>query len=400
MPPRREPRSDAFSGQFAKLPIEALTRRAHEASHAEAAALVRRGRVRNLEEFAALLSPEASSLLEPMAQHSQRITQRHFGKTIRLFAPIYLSNECVNVCKYCGFSRHNSIPRITIPVEQALRETQKLARQGFRSLLVVAGEHPKYVSNGYVAEVLRRALDIMPHLGIELGPMDTDAYRTIVEAGCEGLIAYQETYHQQTYEDLHTAGPKRFFNWRLDTVERGYEAGFRRLGIGPLFGLHDWRFEAVCVAAHALHLLKHCWRAQLTISLPRMRPAAGGFQPETRHLMNDRELVQTLCALRLLLPTVGIVLSTREAPALRDGLVPLGITTMSAGASTEPGGYSHYDEASWKPAQEQPGEQFDIADERSPAAIAAMIRSHGYEAVWKDFDQSFVRAQQPETAGV
>lgn len=373
--------------------MDALLERAQSATRAQVDAIIARGQARSLEEFAILLSPAASGRLEEMARLSQRISQRFFGKTIRLFAPIYLSNECVNICRYCGFSRNNPIPRITIPVDQVVEETTKLARQGFRSLLIVAGEHPKYVSNGYVEEVVRRCLPIMPSLSLELGPMETEPYRPLVAAGCENLVVYQETYHQPTYKELHVAGPKKHYHWRMDTPERAYEAGFRRLGIGALLGLHDWRYEALSVAAHARHLNQYCWKAQVSISLPRMRPAAGGFQPETRFLMDDRELVQYIAALRILLPHTGIVLSTREHPTLRNGLVPLGITHMSAGASTEPGGYSHFDESNWTQTQDQPGEQFHIADERSPALIAKMIRQQGYEPVWKDFDQSLVHAE-------
>ena len=373
--------------------MEAWLERAGRATPTQVEAVLQRGRARNLEEFAALLSPEAGKRVEEMARLSQVITQRHFGKTIRLFAPLYLSNECINICRYCGFSRNNPIPRITIPIEQVVEETRKLARQGFRSLLVVAGEHPKYVSNGYVEEVVRRCLPLMPSISLELGPLETEPYRPLVRAGCENLVVYQETYHEPTYRDLHVAGPKKHYHWRMDTPERAYAAGFRRLGIGALLGLYDWRYEALAVAAHARYLNQHCWRAQVSISLPRMRPAAGGFQPEERHLMSDRELVQYITALRLLLPHAGLVLSTREHPALRNGLVPLGITTMSAGASTEPGGYSHFDETKWERTTDQPGEQFTIADERSPAVIAGMIRGKGYEPVWKDFDQSLVHEE-------
>ncbi|GHB97061.1 thiamine biosynthesis protein ThiH [Cerasicoccus arenae] len=361
-------------------------------------AILRRGQVRTLEDFAALISPAASERVEQLAGHSQRLTQRFFGKAVRLFAPMYLSNECVNVCKYCGFSRHNDIPRITIPVTKVVEQAERLARQGFRSLLLVAGEHPKWVSNGYVADCIRQTLPIMPAISIELGPLETVEYAPLVDAGAEALLVYQETYYQPTYEELHTAGPKKYFAWRMDTPERGYEAGFRRLGIGALLGLHDWRYEALAVAAHAQFLLRKCWKAQVSVSLPRMRPATGGWQPNPSYGMNDRELVQTICALRMLLPHVGITISTREPPSLRDGIVPLGVTLMSAGASTEPGGYDHFDENQWKPTREQPGEQFHIADERSPSAIAAMIRSHGYEAVWKDFDQALVTAPSPALA--
>lgn len=379
-----------FSEVYESLPIEELLRISQEATAASVQATLAQGEADSLEAFAALLSPAALPYLEQQAQQAQRVTQKHFGKAIRLFAPIYLSNECVNVCKYCGFSRHNDIPRITLPVEQVVDEVEKLAGQGFRSLLIVAGEHPRYVSNGYVEDVIRRCLQIMPSLSIELGPMETEGYVPLVEAGCEGCVVYQETYHEPTYRELHTAGPKKRYGWRMDTPDRCYAAGFRRLGIGALFGLHDWRYEAISVAAHAQYLLRHCWKAQITLSLPRMRPAAGGFQVDPAYQMSDRQLVQTITALRLFLPHVGIVLSTRESPALRNALVPLGVTQMSAGASTEPGGYSHFDETEWTRTQDQPGEQFHIADERPPREVAAMIRAQGYEAVWKDFDRSLV----------
>jgi 2-iminoacetate synthase len=390
----RDPiQADSFSGVFSQLPFDDLLQLAHHASDSEVESVLRRSRATSLRDFAVLLSPAAATRLETLARQSQRITQHQFGRTIRLFAPIYLSNECINICKYCGFSRNNPIPRLTIPVEQVVEEVTKLAKQGFRSLLLVAGEHPKYVSNGYVEEVIRRCLPIMPSIALELGPMETDPYRPLVAAGCENLVVYQETYHEPTYRELHVAGPKKHFYWRMDTPERAYAAGFRRLGIGALLGLWDWRYEALAVAAHARHLLARCWKAQVSISMPRMRPAAGGFQPDPRLLMRDAELVQYIAALRWLLPHAGLVLSTRESPTLRNGLVPLGITHMSAGASTEPGGYSHFDESNWSRTRDQPGEQFAIADERAPKVIAAMIRTHNYEPVWKDFDQTLVSAE-------
>ncbi|MFP4542068.1 MAG: 2-iminoacetate synthase ThiH, partial [Opitutales bacterium] len=242
----------------------------------------------------------------------------------------------------------------------------------------------------------RACLPFMPGIALELGPLDTAPYRGMVEAGAEGLICYQESYDEATYLDLHPAGPKKRFAWRMDTPERAYAAGFRRLGIGPLFGLHDWRFEALATAAHARHLLRHCWKASLSLSLPRMRPAAGGWSPPAGHHMPDRDLVQAICAFRLLLPMAQIVVSTREHPTLRNGLVRLGTTTMSAGSSTEPGGYATYDEATWTQTKaHQEGEQFHIADERSPRVVAEMIRAQGYEAVWKDFDASLVGAAHP-----
>jgi 2-iminoacetate synthase len=229
--------------------------------------------------------------------------------------------------------------------------------------------------------------------------METEDYRPIVEAGADGLVVYQESYDRKVYPKMHTAGPKRDFDWRLETPERAYAAGFRRLGIGALYGLADWRREAISLAAHAEYLMRHCWKAQLTISLPRLRPCAGEFQPLTR--LSERELVQLVCALRLFLPDAGLVLSTREPAQFRDGLIPLGITMISAGSHTEPGGYTragneklHHTErgrivelaegsSEW--ASGATG-QFEIADGRSPSEVAERLRRLGYEPVWKDWD--------------
>ncbi len=356
-------------------------------------------------DFAALISPAGARSLESLGRKSQMLTRRRFGKVIRLFAPLYLSNECINNCRYCGFSRDNPILRVTLSVDEVMREARALREQGFRNVLLVAGEHPKFVSSGYLAECVRALQPEIPGISLEVGPMETEEYLPLVAAGAEGLVVYQETYHRQVYGQMHTAGPKRNFEWRMETPERAYAAGFRRLGIGALLGLSDWRIEALAVAAHAEHLLRSCWKAQLTISLPRLRPSAGEFQPLTQ--VSDRDLVHLVCAFRLFLPDVGLVLSTREPAKLRDGLIPLGITLMSAGSHTEPGGYTgaghdklHRTErgrivelasgsSEWAPQKGRPGlatPQFDIADERSPAEVADLIRHLGYEPVWKDWD--------------
>lgn len=366
-----------------------------ETRPSEVERILKQGRAKSLDDFAKLISPAAESFLEPMCHLSQRLTQRHFGKTMRMFAPLYLSNECVNVCRYCGFSRHNDIPRITLSIEEVEKEAALLADQGFRSILLVAGEHPKYVSNGYVESVVHRLAKRFPSIALELGPLEADGYQPLVQAGCEALIVYQETYDEDTYRSLHTAGPKKHFYWRMDTAERAYDAGFRRLGIGALFGLHDWRKEALSLAAHTQHLTRSCWKAHIALSLPRMRPAAGEF--EQVEYLRDHNFAQLIAAFRIFAPHAGITLSTREPAALRDGLIPIGITSMSAGSSTEPGGYSSFDETTFTPASDQPGEQFHIADERPPSLVAKAISKAGYEPVWKDFDQSLLENETLST---
>jgi 2-iminoacetate synthase len=352
--------------------------------------------------FEQLIAPKSDQELESMAQRSRALTLQNFGRTMRLFAPLYLSNECINNCQYCGFSRDNPILRVTLSVDEVAIEARHLARAGFRQILLVAGEHPKFVSRGYLGQCVGALARDFSSIAIEVGPMETVDYKPIVDAGAEGLVVYQETYNREMYAELHTAGPKRDFNWRLDCAERGYRAGFRRLGIGVLFGLSSWREDAIALAAHLEYLFKRCWQAQISVSLPRLRPAAGGFQP--RFLMSDRELAQLVCAFRTMFPQVGIVLSTRERASLRDSLISLGVTMMSAGSHTEPGGYTgqgsehlHRTVRGRIVAPDfQNGEdqvatgQFEISDERSPAEIASLLRSRGLDPVWKDWDQALV----------
>jgi len=394
----------SFVAEFNSLPLSSLVKRSWEAGPGAVCESLAKSAL-TLADFAQLISPAAGGFLEAMARRSQALTQQRFGKTIRLFAPLYLSNECINNCKYCGFSRDNPILRVTLSVAEVMRETHALAAEGFRNVLLVAGEHPKFVSNGYLAECVAALHAETPSVSLEVGPMETAEYEPLVRAGADGLVVYQETYDRAIYDELHTAGPKKNFDWRLETAERAYAAGFRRLGIGALYGLADWRYEALCVAAHADYLLRNCWKAQVTISLPRLRPCAGEFQPLT-HLA-DRELGQLVCAFRLMFPDVGLVLSTREPAKLRDGLIPLGITLMSAGSHTEPGGYTgagkekiHHTErgrilelaagaSEWAVTPDNATNatgQFQIADNRSAHEVAALIRQLGYEPVWKDWD--------------
>ena len=327
----------SFVSEFNSLPAQSLAQKSLAAGTAAVRESLAKSRL-SPADFANLISPAAAEFLEPLGRRSHALTQQRFGKVIRLFAPLYLSNECINNCAYCGFSRDTPILRVTLSLDEVRQEAQALKEQGFRNLLLVAGEHPKFVSNDYLRDCIATLHSEWPGISLEVGPMETADYRPLVAAGADGLVVYQETYDRKVYADMHTAGPKRNFDWRLETPERACAAGFRRLGISPLYGLADWRYEAICVVAHADYLLRNCWTAQLTISLPRLRPCAGDFQPLTH--MRDRDLAQLVCALRLMFPDVGLVLSTREPAKLRGGLIPLGITLMSAGSHTEPGGYT------------------------------------------------------------
>ncbi len=353
-----------------------------------------------LRRFARLIEPNDAAEFERMAQEARALTRQNFGRTMRMFAPLYLSNECINNCRYCGFSRDNPILRVTLTVEQVLTEGQYLADEGFRQVLLVAGEHPKFVNENYLLECVRVLRPLFSSVSLELGPMETAEYEPLVAAGAEGLVVYQETYNREIYAEMHTSGPKRNFNWRLECPERAYAAGFRRIGIGALFGLAPWRREALALAAHLEYLLKHCWQSQFTVSLPRLRPAAGEFIPP--HSLGDRALAQLICAFRICFPQVGIVLSTREPAPLRDALASLGVTMMSSGSHTEPGGYTgqgrHAVHQTVRGRILPPDAgidalatgQFEISDERSPAEVAEVLRRRGFDPVWKDWDQALL----------
>jgi 2-iminoacetate synthase len=367
-----------FAAELARLDLEALAARSIEARPApEAVATLTRGlrnRAATLEELAALLSPGATTAVESVAQAAREVTIRRFGRAVRLFAPLYVSNACLSSCTYCGFSKTLDVRRRTLTPDEVEAEARRLTDRGFRHLLLVSGEHRIEVSADYLVACVEQLRDFVPSISIETQTWSDDTYSRLVAAGLEGAVHYQETYDRRRYAEVHVAGWKRDFDRRLSSMERAAAAGVRRLGIGALLGLSgDWRREVLALAAHAAFLHRRFWRTEITVALPRIKPSASGFPPVVE--VSDVEYVQALSALRLALPDTGIVLSTREPAALRDGLARIAVTTMSAGSSTEPGGYGD-------PGQAQ--EQFAISDERSPAEVAAMLISAGYEPVWKD----------------
>jgi len=334
-------------------------------------------------DFAYLLSPNITdSQLEVLARRANQITRQRFGRVILLYAPLYLSNECFNGCRYCGFSADNHVRRKTLTGEEIEREAEILRRQGFRHMLLLTGEAPKVAGIDYLEKAVAIIRKYCSSVSIEVFPMDTDGYRRMVAAGVDGLTLYQETYDRDLYRQFHPYGPKSDYTYRLNAPERAGSAGLRRIGIGALLGLGNCLSDVFYSGLHALYLSRKFWRSQVSLSFPRICPADGGFQPST--LVSDRQLTQFICALRLLLPDAGLVLSTRESAELRNHLLPLGITQMSAGSSTAPGGYGNGDD--------HDTEQFSVSDQRSPAEIEKLLQSRGYEAVWKDWDRAFLEA--------
>jgi len=336
--------------------------------------------VYNFEKFFALVSPAAENYLEQMAQMSRELTIQRFGKTIKLYAPLYVSNFCSSSCIYCGFNKQNKSQRKRLSIEQAIEETELIAGQGFSDLLLVSSEDRKFISVDYLAELAKRLKPKFSCISVEVYQMSKAEYEQLFAAGIEGVTLYQETYNREAYSRFHPAGSKANFEGRLNTADHFGGAGMREIGIGSLLGLTDWRVEAIALAEHAYYLMKRYWQSHVSISFPRLRPAFEVQREKFEHLTSDRNLAQMIMAMRLCFADAGLVLSTRESAEIRDHMVNLGITRLSAGSKTNPGGYKG-DEGSVK--------QFEVDDDRTPIQIAEMIKSHGMEAVWKDWDKVF-----------
>jgi 2-iminoacetate synthase len=330
-------------------------------------------------DIAALLSPAAAPYLEDMARRAQGLTRQRFGRIMQLYAPLYLSNECVNRCRYCGFAQNLAIARVTLDLDAARAEAERVHAQGFRHLLLVAGEAPRTVDVVYLETIARELRPHFDSLSIEVGTFSLAEYQRLVAAGIDGLTLYQETYQPDIYRSVHPAGPKHDFARRLRAIENGGTTGFRTLGIGALLGLAPWRLDAFALAQHGRALAQRFWRSRIAVSFPRIRSHAGLRPPA--HPVSDRELVHMICVLRLALPDAELVLSTREPARLRDHLMGIGITRMSAGSKTNPGGYGR---------EQESGEQFAIEDTRTPAQLSQVLLDRGFEPVWKDFDGGFL----------
>jgi 2-iminoacetate synthase len=309
------------------------------------------------------------------------LTRWHFGRTIGLYAPIYLSNVCAADCTYCGYAVRsgNREKRVTLDEAAIRRECEALAAQGFQNVLLLTGEARRAVPVDYIANAVALAREYFPSVSIEVYSLDYEDYKRLCDLGLEGVTVYMETYDRDTYAQVHVLGEKADYDYRLDAIERAGQAGARKLNIGVLLGLYDWRVDGFHLALHGRHLQRACWQSAVSISFPRLRHVPRRFTiPE---LVGDRDLIQLMLALRLFMPEAGFNISTREGPAFRDRLIPLGTTMMSAGSSTRPGGYATYGEETL--------EQFATEDHRPPHEVCRAIQRAGYDPVWKDFDRAF-----------
>jgi 2-iminoacetate synthase len=332
---------------------------------------------RSLDDFMALISPAAAPYLEQMALLSKRATQRRFGKTIQMYIPLYLSNECQNICTYCGFSYNNNIPRRTLSDEEIIKEIEIIKGYGYDHLLLVTGEANKKVGVDYIKNALKLVKPYFSNISIEVQPLSQKAYEELSELGLNSVMVYQETYHRKMYKDYHTKGKKSNFNYRINTPDRIGKAQVHKIGLGVLLGLEDWRTDSFFTALHLQYLEKNYWKTRYSISFPRLRPAEGAIKPNTN--ITDRELVQLICSYRLFNQDLELSLSTRESEVFRNHLIGLGITSVSAGSKTNPGGYANGCSSL---------KQFEISDERLPSEFTEAVRQKGYEPVWKDWDSA------------
>ncbi|NLF15845.1 MAG: 2-iminoacetate synthase ThiH [Lentisphaerae bacterium] len=330
-------------------------------------------------ELAAMLSPAGEAYLEAMAQRARALTRRHFGDTITLYVPLYLSNFCSNGCAYCAFAADRRIPRRALTPAEIDHELDALASLGFEEVLLLTGERTPQADLDYLAEAVRRAARRFHQVAVEAFPMSTDEYRVLVDAGCTGVTVYQETYEPRLYDRLHRWGPKKDFLARLETPSRALRAGVHSVGLGALLGLHDPIHDALCLYLHARHLLREHWRAGVALSFPRLRPQAGDFTAPCP--IDDAWLARLICACRICLPEVPLLLSTRESAAFRDGMAGLGISKMSIASRTTVGGYDR--------ERDDGVGQFEVNDHRDIDTFCASLRARHLQPVFKSWDASY-----------
>jgi len=335
----------------------------------------------SFEKILTLISPAAENYLEQMAKHAQQLTIQRFGKTIRLYAPLYLSNYCENSCIYCGFNKTTEAERIRLTVEQAAAEADIIASEGFTDILLVSSEDRKFITVDYFIALAKKLRKKFSSIAVEIYQLSREDYARLFEAGIEAVTIYQETYDRAAYSHFHPAGPKADYDRRLTAPDLIAQAGIREIGTGVLLGLNDFRTETLALAEHIHYLMKRYWQSRISVSFPRLRPACNVTRRQFKNLLSDTNLVQMILAVRLCFADVGLVLSTRENANLRDSLVTIGITKTSAGSKTNPGGYS---------GKTNSLEQFATDDKRTPSQIAQVLKSKGYEPVWKDWDCAFL----------
>jgi 2-iminoacetate synthase len=371
----------SFFDEISKLDVDKFAKLVDSRTDADVErAIAKEGR-HTIEDFAALISENARKhYLDVMVQKSMQLTRKRFGRCINMYLPLYLSNLCSNKCTYCGFSVLNKFKRVVLTLDEVEEELQAMNELGYYNILLVSGENERLCGMPYFREVLPLTRKHATYLQMEVQPMSTEDYAELKELGLDSVSVYQETYHPDTYKACHLGGKKADMRWRMETPDRLGQAKIDKVGMGALLGLYDWRVDLCAVAMHVLYMREHYWQSNLSISFPRIRPSAGGFQPHSP--VSDAKLLQIICAWRIFDNELDLTISTRESAAFRDLLLPVGITAYSAGSSTEPGGYAH---------KGKNLEQWTVNDDRSVEEVVAFMEQHGFEAVFQNASTTYFK---------
>lgn len=335
-----------------------------------------------IDDFAALISERARQhYLDVMVQMSMQLTRKRFGRCINMYLPLYLTNLCSNKCAYCGFSVANKFKRVVLTLEEIEEELQAMNKMGYSNILLVCGENSHRAGMPYFEQVLPIAKKYADYLQMEVQPLDTKDYEKLISLGLDAVSVYQETYHSEHYKKVHLAGKKADMRYRMETPDRLGQAGIDKVGLGALLGLYDWKVDLVATAMHVLYMRDKYWKTNLSISFPRLRPAQGGFEPLAP--VSDAKLLQIICAWRIFDNELDLTISTRESASFRDLILPAGITALSAGSSTEPGGYAH---------KGKNLEQWTVNDDRTVDEVVAAMEKNGFDAVFHNASTTYFKA--------
>ncbi|MGN0908038.1 MAG: 2-iminoacetate synthase ThiH [Succinivibrio sp.] len=371
----------SFFDEISKLDVDKFRDLVDSRTDADVERALSKDGPKDVSDFAALISENARRhYLDVMARMSEQITRRRFGRCVNMYLPLYLTNLCSNKCAYCGFSVLNKFPRVVLTMQEIKEECEAIAKMGYQNILLVSGENDRRGGMDYFRQVLPLVKQYAAYLQMEVQPLSEEDYAELKTLGLDAVSVYQETYHPGRYKEVHLGGRKADMRWRMETPDRLGRAGIDKVGVGALLGLYDWRVDLCCVALHLLYMREHFWKTQMSVSFPRLRPAAGGFQPTLP--LSDAKMVQVICAFRIFDNELDLAISTRESAEFRDLIIPLGITAVSAGSSTEPGGYAHKGKYL---------EQWTVNDGRSVGEVVGALERSGFDAVFHNASTTYFK---------
>ncbi|MGN1281240.1 MAG: 2-iminoacetate synthase ThiH [Succinivibrio sp.] len=372
----------SFFDEISAVDVDKFAQLVDSRTDADIQRAISKNTPRTVEDFAALISERARThYLDVMVQEAMQLTRKRFGRCVNMYLPLYLTNLCNNRCAYCGFSSANKFKRVVLSLPEIEEELVAMNKMGYSNILLVSGENSHRAGIEYFSEVLPLAKKYAQYLQMEVQPLETDEYALLKSLGLDAVSVYQETYHPEFYKKVHLAGRKADMRFRMETPDRLGMAGVDKVGMGALLGLYDWRVDLCALAMHVLYMREHYWKTSLSISFPRLRPAAGGYQPHSP--VSDAKLLQIICAWRIFDNELDLTISTRESAQFRDLILPVGITALSAGSSTEPGGYAH---------KGQNLEQWTVNDDRSVEEVVAAMEKNGFDAVFHNASATYFKA--------